>query len=196
MQFIDQKYIKVKVSPEINSSVKSLDSSAAAKSAILNSKTGSVSIDKTDLENDNNIIHKICFKIEIALNEQEIEIKDSPFNASRLPSIKLIDYFHRIFKYSQVEEYTIYLTLIYLDRYFMYSQDELTRLNVFKLSAIALLIAAKFNEDLILNKEDFSKVFGIQLYEMNSLEIEFLKTVEFDLTVGKDDFVRYKDILG
>lgn len=58
-----------------------------------------------------------------------------------------------------------------------------------------MLLAIKFNDDLHLNNEDYAKIGGLSVDELNVLELEMLGTIEFDLTVGTDTFFKYLQYL-
>ena len=51
--------------------------------------------------------------------------------------------------------------------------------------------ACKFNDDLTLSNEDFGKVGGVDLAELNALELEFLHTINFNLSVKFEVFISY-----
>lgn len=55
------------------------------------------------------------------------------------------------------------------------------------------MVAAKFIDDFKLSNRDFAKIGGISNSEMNLLELDFLKTLEFRLTVGKQLFGNYAE---
>ncbi len=65
-----------------------------------------------------------------------------------------------------------------------------------RLFFIALVLAAKFNDDLRLSNGDFSKIGGVSVGELILLEIHFLKVIEFNLNVSLSTYVSYlKNIL-
>ena len=58
-----------------------------------------------------------------------------------------------------------------------------------------MLLAVKFQDDLHLNNEDFAKVGGVSLDELNVLELEMLGVLQFDLTVDDQVFFTYLHFL-
>lgn len=56
---------------------------------------------------------------------------------------------------------------------------------------LGIVLAAKFNDDLRLNNNDFSKIGGISLDELFVLEICFLKSIKFNLRVSMEEFLSY-----
>lgn len=61
----------------------------------------------------------------------------------------------------------------------------------------AVMVAAKFIDDFRLSNRDFAKIGGISNAEMNILELELLKTLDFNLSVNRLLFENYAEgILG
>ena len=59
-----------------------------------------------------------------------------------------------------------------------------------------MVLACKFNDDLHLNNEDFAKVGGLSLVELNVLEFNMLDELQFDLNVSREEFERYLYFFG
>jgi hypothetical protein len=57
------------------------------------------------------------------------------------------------------------------------------------------MAAAKFFDDRYYNNEYYAKVGGISNKELNILEIEFLKFINFQLFIGSDVFFKYRQRL-
>lgn len=65
-----------------------------------------------------------------------------------------------------------------------------------RLFFVSVVLAAKFNDDLRLNNNDFCKIGGVSLGELVLLEIHFLKIIEFNLNVSLAMYISYlKNIL-
>lgn len=60
---------------------------------------------------------------------------------------------------------------------------------------ISCLIALKFNEDIIFNNLEFAKIGGIEVTELNQMEIAFLNMIDFNLIVSKTCFSEYLEII-
>lgn len=56
---------------------------------------------------------------------------------------------------------------------------------------MSCVVAIKFVDDLHLSNEDFAKVGGVPLPELNSLELALLSALQFDLAVDADLFLKY-----
>ena len=56
-----------------------------------------------------------------------------------------------------------------------------------------MMLAAKFHEDKKLSNKDFAKIGGISNQELNYLELEMLRTLDFNLVVDRFLFESYAD---
>jgi len=57
----------------------------------------------------------------------------------------------------------------------------------------AVMVAAKFLDDFRLANKDFAKIGGVTTQELNLLEIDLLKTLDFNLHVPRSLFESYLD---
>lgn len=69
-------------------------------------------------------------KISNLISKIEKPQKKSPFTSKKPPAISILAYFERILKYTKIEESTLILTLIYIDRICDLSHTQLTELNI------------------------------------------------------------------
>ena len=58
---------------------------------------------------------------------------------------------------------------------------------------ISLVIASKFLEDYYFSNKDYAFVGGVDLKELNLIEIEFLLLIDYKLFVSNEVFFNYKD---
>jgi hypothetical protein len=106
------------------------------------------------------------------------------FNYSE-PPISLGDYIDRLIKYTKntISPVNLGVALLYVDR-IESKHVEVNRFSIFRLFAIAYLIAHKYTDDAPSMKNlEYSKIAGISLHELNSLEINFLKVIDFQLGI-------------
>jgi len=122
-------------------------------------------------------------------NEKLIQQKNSIFNLNE-PSVSIQKYLHRIFKYTYLEKSSLIISLIYLDRICKY-KIFLTNYNIHKLMVISILMAIKYNEDSIYENKFYAKVFGINLKELNELEFEYIKLINFQFFINDLEFNQY-----
>ena len=113
------------------------------------------------------------------------------FTNKNVPSISIKDYLFRLSKYSKVNESTIILILIYIDRICKINNFILTYYNIHKLILVAFILAIKYNEESNYLMEYYSKIGGIPLSELNNLESEYLILFRYNLFVRTQLFDKY-----
>ncbi|KAL2924589.1 Cyclin-P3-1 [Bienertia sinuspersici] len=69
------------------------------------------------------------------------------FHGSRAPPMGIQQYINRIFKYSGCSPSCFIVAYIYVDRYLQHTKTYLTSLNVHRLLATSVMVAAKFFDD-------------------------------------------------
>ena len=121
----------------------------------------------------------------------EVNYEESPFVNVKIPKISIEDYLNRIQKYSNLEDSTLVIALIYIDRLLENQNIILSKYNVFRILLTAVLLAIKYNEDEIYDNSFFAKIFGVTIKELNKLENEFLDLIEFKLFISRKKFQLY-----
>jgi hypothetical protein len=127
-------------------------------------------------------------------NEKEGSEAEKVFRGRKLPKISLKDYISRLVKHIKPEISSFYLSFIYLDRFSEMTGIKLKNENIHRLYFIALVLAVKYNEDLVFSNELFAGIGGLPLKELNKMESEFLSLTEFTVFVQEDvynEYVRY-----
>ena len=107
----------------------------------------------------------------------------SPFTSLSIPSISLSDYLHRIWKYSKMDESSLIFALVYIDRMCTKNNIILTEFNVHRILFSSILIAIKFNEDKFFTNKYYSKIGGMELKQLNEMEMEFLVAINFHMFI-------------
>ena len=116
----------------------------------------------------------------------------SIFHSKKIPGISIEKYLQRQAAYSRCSSECFFLALIYLDRYFEKVPDQcLVPKNVHKLFFISLVTAVKFQDDLKLSNADFAKLGGLDKYDLCLLEMQFLRSIAFNVNVSSTEFVSY-----
>ena len=136
----------------------------------------------------NNNIYEIM--VEKLLSQQKMS-----FNTNNIPNITIQKYLERIFKYTEAEESTFIIALIYIDRINQISNIIITPYNIHRIIFISVLLAIKYNEDITFDFDYYAQVAGISIDELKSLEIEFVCLVKFKLYINKEQFDNYKSFL-
>lgn len=117
------------------------------------------------------------------------------FHSSYPPSISLFEYISRIMQFSNCSESCLILLMIYLDKLMSQKRLTLTELNIHRLVVTGLMVASKFHDDLFYNNAYYAKIGGVNLKEMNALELAFLNLMEYSLYVPLDLYSKYQNEL-
>ena len=121
--------------------------------------------------------------------------KKSLFTSKKIPNISIGDYLTRIKKFTLINDSTLIICLIYLDRYLKMNKIILTEFNVHRMFFSSLLLAIKYNEDNFYTNKFYSNVSGLKCSELNKLELKFVTEIKFDLFVDKNLYEKYKNNL-
>jgi len=147
------------------------------------------------------IIHKTLLKdiagtlTTIISQNKNPKNQNDTFSHGHMPKISLFDYLLRIQKYSGIENSTIIIALIYIDRICIKKGITLTNYNIHRLLFTSILISIKYNEDIIYDNLFYSKIGGVPVAELNKLEHEFLKMIGFGLFVSEEVYKKYYSYL-
>lgn len=118
----------------------------------------------------------------------------SVFFSLQRPVIVLRHYVYRLVKYLQVSRSVFIAALIYLDR--VHANDSIlaiTDLNVHRLVTTALGLAIKYLEDESYRNSTVSRIGGVPTTaEMNVLERQFLRRLNWNCSISKDIYDLYE----
>eukprot|EP01040_Poterioochromonas_malhamensis_P018184 gene18184-21161_t len=117
------------------------------------------------------------------------------FQSSYEPDVSIEYYIQRIFKHSKCSDSCLTIMLVYIDRLIENHGLVLTKLNAHRMIITSLMVAAKYHDDLFYNNAYFAKLGGIPLPELNMLEVEFLKLLDFSMFVHANLFEKYQSQL-
>ena len=143
----------------------------------------------TEIIEENQNIHDDIIKSTNNLETSQI------FMGKKIPSITILQFLERIIKYSNMEDSTLIIILIFLDRYCEINQLRLNYMNIHRLILASALLAIKYNEDDFYSNEFYAKVGGINTPELNLLEREFLSGIEYTLFVEDNIYDKYQKYL-
>jgi hypothetical protein len=135
-----------------------------------------------DLKNIESLLNEICYKNRDNENEQ------NSFVSHIIPDISIKNYIKRIIKYFKCSDSCIILGLIYVQMFCDNFNLKLNKHLIHKLILTGCVISSKFIEDDHYSNYFYSKVGGIDLKELNSLEIEMLKGLEYRLYIDESVF--------
>jgi hypothetical protein len=120
---------------------------------------------------------------------------DKIFNHSIDPEISLYDYLSRIHKYLSINDSTLIISLIYIDRICKNKGVKLTKNNIHRILFSSILASIKFNEDKIYPNSFYAKIVGISVKELTKLESVFLKLIDFKLFISDEIYNIYSTYL-
>ena len=126
---------------------------------------------------------------------ENVNNKISPFMTINIPSISIKDYLLGLLNFTKINESTIIIILIYIDRICKINNFQINYRNIYKLIISSMIIAIKYNEDNYYSSEVYSKLGGISVKELNYLEFNFLILIKFSLFIEDDLFSKYYDNL-
>ncbi|KJP87179.1 hypothetical protein AK88_03226 [Plasmodium fragile] len=119
--------------------------------------------------------------------------KITSFHASKVPDISIKNYVERIGKYTGCSNECFVLLMIYLDRIVKINSDiTLSLLCIHRLLITAIMIAAKFFDDLYYSNAFYAKVGGVSTEEINKLEGTFLHLIDYNLFVSSEEYNLYR----
>jgi hypothetical protein len=99
-------------------------------------------------------------------------------------------------KYSEASPCCMVVALLYLRRFQeRFPSLVLTSRTLQRLLLVAAMTATKFLEDVSLSNDAWAEIGNLPLAELNSLEINFLFGIEFDLRVSSEEYARLADEL-
>ena len=139
------------------------------------------------------LLNNIC---EENKNKRKVpNMKIQPFTTVNIPSMSIKDYLLRLSQFTKMNESTIILILIYIDRICKFNNFHLNFYNIYKLIICSMIIAVKYNEDNFFSSEVYAKLGGVTIRELNFLEFQFLILIKFSLFIEKELFDKYYDNL-
>ena len=150
--------------------------------------------EKTKKEEELNKLELKISEILTEISNQNSNVEynpDDPFSSKYPPNVTLQYFFGRIKKYSQIEKSTLIIILIYADRMCTTSGIILNPHNIHRIILGCLLLAIKYNEDLYFTNEQYAKVGGVSIKEINQLEYFSIEFLNFNLFISEDIYQKY-----
>lgn len=121
-------------------------------------------------------------------NEQRV----TRFHAVRAPGLSVHDYLKRLATYYQCSSACLVTGLVYIDRVAKRHREfTISPLNVHRLLATSIMVAAKFWDDAYYSTAYYSKVAGVRVREMRMLEAQFLSLNGWRLHVSPREYDLY-----
>ncbi|KAK9693898.1 cyclin-like protein interacting with PHO85 [Basidiobolus ranarum] len=141
-----------------------------------------------------NVIRLVAryLKAELKNNDMYSDPSVTLFHSSIIPDISIKSYIRRIQKFITFGNDSLVAILIYLDRAMKSASDfYVNSYTIHRLLITSITVANKFLSDVCYPNSRYAKVGGLSLHEMNSLELEFLFMINFDLNIHPKEFLEY-----
>jgi hypothetical protein len=103
------------------------------------------------------------------------------YNAAKKPSMSISKYAHRIYKYIIKDPEMLAFVMYYLAVYIDNTRTEANRFNIHRLFLTAATVAHKFWDDFCYENKELAKIAGVDVKELNRLEIDFIKGIDWGL---------------
>ena len=149
------------------------------------------------IQSISDILSKILEENKKLPNIKEIISKQNKmcFSYNSIPKISIKDYLERIQEYTCIEQNTLILALIYIDRLCTIGKITLTYYNIHKILFGAILIAIKYNEDNFYDNKYYAKIAGVKISELKLMELNFIRFIDYQMFVPEEIFTNYRDYL-
>jgi hypothetical protein len=129
-------------------------------------------------------------------DQNQNQNRNSIFYAANPPDITIFDYLQRILKFTMCSSVCYLFAMVYLDRIVQLNPTfVISSQNVHRLILTSIMTAAKFFDEKFSNNAYFAKVGGISTSEINSLEMEFLSMIQYQLHIYPCVYEKYKNEL-
>jgi len=131
------------------------------------------------------------------LQRPSFQIARTSFDAIRVPNISLYDYLARLSYYTRCSNSCYIIAFIYIDRVLQKNNELviLSRNSVHRFILISLVLAIKYVDEIYADNSFYSKIGGITLEEINRLEIEMLRLMDYNLYIDTNLYFEYLDNL-
>jgi len=116
------------------------------------------------------------------------------FHSVRAPQLSIHESLMRIAKYFQCSNECFVLCLVYIDRIVkLHPEFTICNLNIHRLLVTSVMLAAKFFDDIYYSNAYYGKVGGIRIKEVNALETQFLRLIDWRMHVSPDEYDQYRN---
>merc|ERR1712129_247345 len=115
------------------------------------------------------------------------------FHATAVPKFAISVYLERLAAYYHCSDQCLVCSLVYIDRIVKrHPEFMVSPLNVHRLLAVSMMLAAKFLDDIHYSNSHYAKVAGVRVQEMCALEAQFVKLIDWQFLVQADDYSSYE----
>ena len=129
------------------------------------------------------------------LNVNQLLETDSESDDSEedfIGKMKFETFIEKIVYILDFDDNLLILSLMVLDK-FLSSKIILSESNVHKVFFTCLMETHKFFDDNTFTNKDYAKMCGVSVDDLLKMEIYFLESINFNLFIKDDDFIKYKN---
>ena len=161
-----------------------------------------------DIDSKSHIINAICQNLKDIIKDNSSYADYAPkdqFYLTNVPDISLNgqlhmafivdislnDYIKRLVKYNNMNISTLINAIIYIDIFCEKNKYILCMNNIYLILCSSCLLSIKFNEDVSVNLKTYSKIAGVSLDKIKSLESSLYFNLHFGLFVKEDLYQSY-----
>jgi len=120
----------------------------------------------------------------------------TPFHSVRAAPMHIRDYLERIRKYFACSDECFVIALVFIERAGKIDPAmTVCALNAHRLLLIAVMLAAKIQDDVYYSNAYYAKVGGLAVKEVNRLEVTFLKMLDFKAYVDPQEYQLYHGLV-
>jgi hypothetical protein len=129
------------------------------------------------------------------LNVNQLSETDSESDDSEedfIGKMKFETFIEKIVYILDFDDNLLILSLMVLDK-FLTSKIILSESNVHKVFFTCLMETHKFFDDNTFTNKDYARMCGVSVDDLLKMEIYFLESINFNLFIKDDDFIKYKN---
>lgn len=111
------------------------------------------------------------------------------FDAKQVPEITIMEFLDRFAVYLKTDSSTYFVSYVLIERLAKLNPGLLiTPLNVHRLLVTAITVTEKILNDFYWRNTDYAIVGAITNEELNFLEVEFIKGINYDLGIAREEY--------
>ncbi|KAJ6227981.1 cyclin-related 2 family protein [Anaeramoeba flamelloides] len=123
--------------------------------------------------------------------KENTDSTESLFYSHEIPPIAIKDYVKRLVQWCPCTKQCFVYAIEYIQRILLaHPEIKINTNNIHRIYFTAVLISSKFCDDFYYDNKGWGKVGGLEIQEVNALEIEFIFLIDFSLNVDIVDYNR------
>ena len=124
--------------------------------------------------------------------KRKTKVKKDIFYTKNIPTLSIMEYLHRIVKYTRIEMSVLKASVICITFYINHNKNYISLNNIHRLLLASVFVNAKYHQDINFSIKFYAKVGGVSIEELKQLESEFFSGLNFQLKIEENIFAKYK----